>query len=419
MQEAIVVGGGLAGLTAARHLAEAGWAVTVLEQEATVGGRVRSQTVDGFTLDRGFQVLLTAYPAVQRELDLEALDLGSFRPGATVAFEDTLSSVADPLGDPGGLPGTLFSDALTLRDAWRLFRLRRELGRTAPEALLAPADTTIREYLAERGFSERFVDRFAAPFYGGITLDRSLSTTSAVFRYTFRMLARGRTSLPSDGMGAIPAQLADAARIAGASIEPETAVTAVSGRADGASVTTGGETRDVDAAVVATDPATAGDLTGVEAIPTASHGCVTQHFALPRTQRLHLRHPLVLNAGEEGPNQVAVMSEAAPAYAPSGMQLLSATFLGPGSTAENALAAAVRDRLDAWFPENRFADLELLRTDRIDHAQHVQPPGWFDDRPDPTAPAGTVVLAGDYTRWSSIQGALESGRDAADLVRSR
>jgi len=476
MADVIVVGGGLAGLVAARHLAARGENVTLLERRTTLGGRVRSECVDGFTLDRGFQVLFTAYPAVQRELDLDALDLGAFRPGATVALDDSRSGVADPLGDPGGLPGTLFSDALTLGDAWRLLRLRQELARTPPEDLLRPADTTIRQYLRERGFSARFVERFAAPFYGGITLDRSLSTSSAIFRYTFKMLAAGRIAIPAEGMGAIPAQLARATEDAGARLEVGSAVESVvpdggepgngiengdengKGDVDGdrnsVTVETQGETLAADAVVVATDPASARALTGVEEIPTASRGCVTQHFALPSTQRLHVRHPLVLNAAAAGPNQVAIVSDATPSLAPDGRQLLSATFLDsdvsgdgepreegpaaepggeqPASEAtksgpdelgeepldEDALAEQVRETLAGWFPENRFADLELLRTHRIDHAQHVQPPGVLATRPAVDAPAGPVFLAGDFTRWASIQGALESGQRAATAVES-
>ncbi|MEF8777050.1 MAG: NAD(P)/FAD-dependent oxidoreductase [Haloarculaceae archaeon] len=421
MSEVVVVGGGLAGLVAARGLAEAGDSVTLLERRDEMGGRVRSETVDGFTLDRGFQVLFTAYPAVRRELDLDALDLGAFRPGATVARGDNRSSVADPLGDPWGLPATLFSDALTLWDAWRLLGLRRELARTPADELLVPAGTTTREYLRENGFSRRFLDRFAAPFYGGITLDRSLSTSSAVFRYTFKMLASGRIAIPADGMGAIPAQLARGARDAGATIDPGTTVQAVDpvdGGDDGVAVETGNETLVADAAIVATDPASARELTGLAEVPTDSLGCLTQHFALPRTQDLHVRHPLVLNADEHGPNQVAIVSDASPSLAPEGQQLISATYLGQPSADEDALADRVREHLAGWFPENRFEALDLLRTHRIEHAQHPQPPGFLDARPAVDAPDGPVYLAGDYTRWASIQGALESGRRAVGAIES-
>lgn len=416
MASVAVVGGGLAGLVAARRLAEAGHELTLLEGRDAVGGRVRTDRVDGFTLDRGFQVLFEAYPAVQRELELDSLDLQPFPPGATVARGDSRTSVTDPFRDVRGLLATLFSDALTLRDALRLARLRRAVRRGAPPDVLMADDRTIREYLHERGFSRRFVERFVAPLYGGITLDRSLATTSAVFRYTFRMLTTGRTVVPAAGMAAVPEQLADRARTAGVHIQTERQVTTLDATETAATVETAGTTREVDAVVVAVDPETARHLTGVSDIDTERVGCVTQHFSLPRTQQLHVRHPLVLNAADARPNQVAILSDVAPSYAPADRHLLTSTVLGQPAADDSTLAERTRTVLETWFPENRFDDLELLRTHRIEHALHRQPPGSLATAPAVDAPAGPVVLAGDYTRWSSIQGALESGRRAAAAV---
>jgi len=126
---------------------------------------------------------------------------------------------------------------------------------------------------------------------------------------------------------------------------------------------------------------------------------------------------LLLNAADTRPNQVALLSTVAPEYAPEGMHLLSATFLGGPGEGDDALAGEVREALASWFPENQFGELELLRTDRIPFAQFAQPPGFLVELPDVDAPAGPVYLAGDYTRWSSIQGALESGRRVARKVR--
>jgi phytoene dehydrogenase-like protein len=413
----VVAGGGLAGLVAARHLATAGATVDCLEATGQVGGRVASRTVEGFTLDRGFQVLFTGYPAVRRELDLEELSPRRFAAGATLAAPNHRSTLSDPLADPAGAVPTLLNRDVTVGDKLRLVRLRRELTGRDPEDRFAGEDTSIRRYLEGRGFSTGFVERFAEPFYGGITLDRSLSTSSHVFEYTFEMLADGDTVVPADGMGAIPEQLRFRAETAGASVETDRTVTDVTPDGDGVRVETEAETRTADAAVVATDPRTAADLTGV-AVPTATRGCVTVHCSLPTHQTLDTGARILLNAAEDRPNTVAPMSTAAPEYAPDGRQLLSATFLGTPDADDGSLGETVRQALAAWYPENHFGELAVLAVDRVPFAQFTQPPGFRESLPAVDAPEGPVYLAGDYTRWSSIQGALESGRVAAEAVRA-
>jgi len=416
MTDVAVAGGGLAGLIATCHLAEDGHDVTLFEREETVGGRVRTTHADGYTFDRGFQVLFTAYPAVQRELDLDALDLRYFTPGATIARPDHRSVLSDPLRNPRDAVETVLNREIRTGDKLRTFRLQRELARTDFEAILDPdrSATTIEEYLADRGFSKAFVERFAAPFYGGITLDRSLSTDSRVFEYTFKMLSAGKTVVPAEGMGAIGEQLARRAKTAGARIETGRTVTAVE---DG--VELADERVDADAVVVATDPHTARELTGVESIPTGSKECVTQYYTLDSYAELDTGRKLLLNAADGRPNQIAPLSTAAPEYAPEGTQLLSATFLGTQERSDEQLAAETREALAAWYPERDLGGLQLRHTDRVDFAQFPQPPGFRSELPDPDAPDGPVVLAGDYTRWCSIQGALESGRRGAELAGAK
>lgn len=416
MTRVVVVGGGLAGLVAARRLAKAGADVELIERRETVGGRVRTRRKDGFVLDRGFQVLFTAYPAARRELDYEDLDLRQFAPGATIARPGSRSAIADPFRNPGALTETLFNREATLGDKLRVLALRRDLSGKDESEMFAGSDKTIGEYLDDRGFSRQFVERFFAPFYGGISLDRTLSTSAAVFEYTFRMLAEGEIAVPARGMGAIADQLANGARDAGAELTLGTTVEAVDVPEDRATVDTGGETREADAVVVATDPKAARNLTGVGSIPTDSRGCVTQYFSMPTHHGLDTGKKLLLNAGGTDPNHVAPLSAVAPEYAPDGRQLLSATFLGTPDASDDELATQVRTTLGAWYPERRFEDLSFLATDRIEFAQFAQPPGFYRDAPTVDAPDGSVYLAGDYTGWSSIHAALDSGRVAARAV---
>lgn len=416
-----VAGAGPAGLVAASRLAESGADVTVYERRSEIGGRVRSREVERFTLDRGFQTLFTAYPAVRRELDLDALDLRPFAPGACIARPGRRSLLSDPLRDrdPRALAASALTDEVTVSDKLRTLALVQDLRSRDPESFFSGPDATVRDYLLDDwGFSKRYVENFVAPFYGGITLDRSLSTSKRVFEYTFRALADGAAAVPADGMGAITRQLDARARRAGATVRTGEAVEAVDAESDGARVETAAGAIDADAAVVAADPRTARELTGVDAIPTEAVGCVTQQYRLPGGVDLGTGRRLLLDAAGVGPNTVVPISTVAPEYAPAGSELLSATFLGEDAreATDEELADRTRGALSSWYPEREFAALDPLATDRIPFAQFAQPPGVHERLPDVDAPGGRAYLAGEFTEWSSIQGAMESGRKAAAAV---
>ena len=414
----IVAGAGLAGLVAARRLADAGADVTVYEGRPEVGGRVRTESIDGFTLDRGFQVLFTAYPAVREELDLDALDLRYFTPGAVIARPGSRSTLSDPLRDPRALVASLRNDEVTLTDKARTLLLRQHVGSQDEAEIFGSFDRSIRSYLREWGFSEGYIENFVAPFYGGITLDRSLSTSKRVFEYTFKALSEGQIAVPAAGIGAIPEQLAERARAAGASIRCGEPVESITDRGDGVAVETSSRSVDADAVVVATDPKEAKRLTEVGSIPTDARGCVTQYYRLPEDAAPKTRRKLLLNAGDPSPNTVVPMSEVAPEYAPDGEALFNATFLDTSAQERDAdaLTEETRLTLEAWYPERDFSTLKRLDTHRIEFAQFDQPPGVHDDLPGPRAPGGRTYLAGDYTAWSAIQGAMRSGREAAAVV---
>lgn len=429
-----VVGGGLAGLVAARHIADAGADVTLFERRPEVGGRVRTAETDGFTLDRGFQVLLTSYPAVARELDLDALDLQSFAPGATICRPGSRSVLSDPLRDPARAVESAFNPEIPFSDKLRTLALRYDLSKRSEADFFTGEDASIREYLDEWGFSDAYIRNFVEPFYGGITLDRSLSTSKHVFEYTFRAMGRGNIAVPADGMAAIPDQLAARAEEAGVEIRMGEDVEALdtapggrftlgsggsSGTADGVRLELAdGETVDADAVVVATTPPEARTLTGVESVPTEGVGVVTGWYTLPEGLSFETGRRILLNAADASPNVVVPMGEVAPEYAPDDRTLIAATFLGEDAPErdDETLREDTRAALTAWYPERGFEGLETVDVQRVRFAQFAQPPGVHDALPGPDDPEGPVVLAGDYTEWSSIQGALESGRRASEAA---
>ncbi|WP_332840556.1 NAD(P)/FAD-dependent oxidoreductase [Halobacterium noricense] len=419
----VVVGGGLAGLTAARRLAADGFDVTLFERNEDVGGRVRSRRGDGYIFDRGFQVLFTAYPAARRELDFGALDLRAFSAGATICRDDQRSVLADPLREPSTLTQTLFNAEISTMDKLRTLRLRADLRAKSVDEIFAEPDATIEQHLYTYGFSERYVERFVRPFYGGITLDRDLDTSKRVFEFTFKMLSEGKTVVPAGGMGELSDQLADRAITQDARIVTETPVEEIAPGNATVDVQIPGETVEADAVVVAADPKSSRDLTGVDAIPTDGRGCVTQYFAVQSGHPLADSDRIHLNAGGEVPTTVAPLSGVASEYAPDDRALVAATTVGHEDAGDDVriesdgdLETRTRETVSAWYPAASLGDFELLRTDRLPFAQFAQPPGIHEDLPDVRAPDGAVYLAGDYTHDSSINGALEGGKAAADAV---
>lgn len=404
----VVIGAGLAGLSCARVLAERGVHVRVLEASDGVGGRVRSDVVDGFVLDRGFQVLFTAYPEVQRQIDLPALRPGSFLSGARVVVDGKGHDVTDPLRDPlAALPGVL-SPVGTLADKLRVLRLRLDVTRGSLQALWQRPSTTTLERLRAFGFSSTMIDRFFRPFLGGIFLDRDLSTSSRLFDFYFRMLSQGDTVLPRDGMGALSTQLAS--RLPQDIVALNTPVASVG--AD--HVVLQDQTRmAARAVVVATDGLAAARLLN-GALPTpASRGVTTLYFAASRSPLPQRR--LVLCADDGLVNSLCAPSDVSDAYAPRGQALLSVTVLGIPDVDDDGLQHAVRAQLRGLLGYE-VAQWRHLRTYRIAHAQPAQPPAAMELVERSARLDSGVFVAGDHRDHASIHGALASGRRVAEAV---
>ncbi|MBF6589058.1 MAG: FAD-dependent oxidoreductase [Ktedonobacterales bacterium] len=419
----LVVGGGLAGLTCAKVLVEAGREVRVLEASDHVGGRVRTdQSAEGFLLDRGFQVLFTAYPAARRHLDLAALKLREIVPGAVLIREGKWHTAGDPLSRLSLLGPTLSNPLLTFGDKLRALRLRRFVRRRSVHDIfygkvrgLRGGDVSARDELRRRHFSEDgFIANFARPFFGGIFLDRDLTTSARALLFTYKMLASGSIALPTDGIGAITDQLA--ARLPASAIHLETRVEGIieaEGRAVGVTLT-GGEEMQGDAIILATDAPTAERLSGR---PLPSEPVSVTCVYLATTESLYAGPRLLLNANPEAfVNNVLQLTNVSPAYAPPGQHLLSVTVLGLPEMDDAVLTARCREEMATWFPGKDLTRLRHVATYRIRFAQFRQPPGIFATLPPHAAPTAGLFLAGEYTASSSIQGAMESGETAAREV---
>ncbi len=405
--QVIVIGAGLAGLTAARLLRLAGLSVRVLEARSQVGGRVRSLVHEGFTLDVGFQVLFTAYPAVPRNLDLARLDLVSLPPAAVIREGRLRQTVGR---DPGSLLGTVRADSLTWPDRARVLRLAASLKSAPPAHLLLGDDEPTRVFLQRYGFSERSIARFFAPFFGGVFLKRDLSTSARLFRYYFRMLLDGAIALPRGGIGRVTQQLAE-----DTNVTLDTRVTRLTPHGDSVTVETHGETLHAAHVVVATDPPEIARLTGV-AVPTEGVGSTYLYYA--SSLRLDTEPRLLLSAAPGYINNALWLSNVNPLLAPPGQHLLSVTALGAEGLDDDELDDRVRRELAAWYGDGA-QQLRLLKVITLPFAQFAQPAGFSASLTPSETPLPNVYLASEVTSMSSVQGAMESGERAAALILGR
>lgn len=418
----VIIGAGLAGLTCARELIREGQRVLVLEAAEQAGGRVRTDLhEDGYRLDRGFQVLFTAYPAAQRHLNYDRLKQRLFEQGALLAREGKLYEIADPLREPGRVLADALNPLLTATDKMRVLRLRPRLTRLSTAGIFAGQgqpggqDESTEAYLRRLGFAENgFIANFARPFYGGIFLERELSTSARMFQFVFKMLATGRVMLPAEGMHSIPETLA--ASLPPGSLRCRARVSSIvteENRVTGVRLSNG-ETIEAEQVVVATDSPSAARLTG-RSLPTEARGSVCVYFG--GKERLYKQRKIVLNTAPTAyVNNAVLLSNIAPTYAPPRRHLLSATILDPQSTDDEQVARRALDELAGWFPEHNLSTWQMLGVYRLPFAQLVQPPGFFNTLPTNTTDTRGLYLAGEYTTSSSIHGAMHSGEHAARAV---
>ncbi len=417
--DVIIVGGGLAGLACGVVLGEAGKKVVLLEATDRVGGRVRSDVVDGYILDHGFQVLLTAYPACKRLLDYDALCLRFLEPGALIRNQGRFTLLGDPWRRPGQAISTALNPVGTLGDKLRVAKLRRQSrAGTLDDLYRRPQACATEDYLRRAGFSAKIIDQFFRPFIGGVFLDPSLCVSSRMLEFVFRMFSEGDVAIPAGGMAAIPQHLAQ--RLPHGTIRFESSVAKIDGREVHLTDETSLTARNV---VVATESSTAARLLGIESLDTEWNSTTTIYYAaedIPDRRKL-----LMLCGDETGPIETAtILSNVAAEYAPQDRALISVN-LGSIEDCEDLdrLDAAVRHQLQGWFGDQvkrwqrlrvyrvpfgvprRSLDTVVRSTLARDHVGE-----------DVSATADSVFVCGDYLETPSIQGAMNSGIRAAESI---
>jgi phytoene dehydrogenase-like protein len=404
----VVVGAGLAGLCCALELDRLDVPWILLDAADDVGGRVRTDRVQGFLLDRGFQVLLSAYPECRRLLDFDELRPQAFLPGAQVRVDNGFHRVGDPWRRPADALATLRAPVGSMVDKARIALLRARTAATPTHRLMDGDEATTGEHLAALGFSDRFVDVLLRPLFAGIQLDPELQTSRRAFDFVFAMLARGDNVLPAEGMQAIPRQLA--ARLDPARVRLGRRVRAVR---DTTVELEGAQPLPASAVVIATGGPAAAAL-DPRVVDPGSRGVGCVYFA---SERPPVSEPVIVLDGErQGPvNNLAVLDRVASGYAPPGAHLVSAAVVEGWQLPDAKLVPAVRAQLRSWFGA-AVDGWRHLRTDRIPHAQPDQTPPRLSPPQRPVRLAPGRYVCGDHRDDASINGAMVSGRRAAEAV---
>lgn len=402
--DVIVVGAGIAGLTAAAQLTEAGLSVLVVEASDRVGGRAGTEEVSGFVVDRGFHLVSTVEHG-----DNPKLDLGCFAPGVDLRLDGKhvrFGNLAPGrVADRATLRTPLGSPADRARQAHWLTRI----SAATPETLLAAPERSTAELVAELGLSRRVIEGFLAPYLAAFTGEPDLTLSARATELALRQLVRGRWAVPADGIAAIPRHLA--ATLPAGSVRLETEVLVV--QADG--VVTGDEVLRSAAVIVATDPATAFELLPGLHEPALRPVTTFHHVAnLPRPASPRWEPSVLVDAAPDSPiSRTAAVSHAAPGRSPDHRTLVSTNVLGHLGTRTAELEAQVRARLgELYGPDGEGWDCVAIH-----HFPHAVPamtaPHNFRR---PVRLIHGLYVCGDHRGAAGIDGAIESGRRAARSV---
>ena len=396
-----IIGGGISGLIAARVLEEYGLSATIIEATDRLGGRVKTDVVDGYSLDHGFQVLLTAYPAAKKHLDFDALALQEFLPGSAIFKNGKQKIIGDPLRNLSLLLPTLFSGIGTVNDKLKILALNRRLKKKSIQNIFAEKEQTTLAYLENIGFSETIITDFFIPFFSGIFLENKLETSSRMFEFVYKMFGEGNAALPKDGIQAIPKQLFE--KLKSTTIIFNTKVKSVE---NGSIILESGETLKSNFTIIATQAS--GLVSNLKNQATLWKSCDTLYFEVAKRE---IKKPLIgLIAAPNALINNIFYHTSLQTSATALKELLSVTVIDRQNLTNKQLVTEVQKELKELCNIDYCTFIKQYNIPMaLPKLQDIQ----YEMLPSETRLTETIFLAGDTQLNGSLNAAMIAGERAA------
>jgi protoporphyrinogen oxidase len=396
-----IIGAGVSGLVASKVLEDHGYKAMIIEATDRVGGRVKTDVIDGYQLDHGFQVLLTAYPSAQKYLNFDALELQHFLPGAAIFSDGNQKTIGDPLRNISLFFPTLFSGIGKFSDKLKILKLNSLLKKTTLAEIFAKSEKTTLQYLINFGFSEEIIFKFFKPFFSGIFLEPELETSSRMFEFVYKMFGEGFATLPKGGIEAIPKQLKSNLKYS--KFQFNTKVKSVE---DGKIILDNGTELESDFTIIATESSKlVGNLKKKE---TKWKSCDTLYF---ETNTMTIRKPIIGLIAESNALINNIFYHSSILSKSTGRkQLLSVTVVKQHNLSKEALKIRVQKELQTYCG---IDSCRLIKHYTIPKALPNLNELKYEMLPAETELTNSIFLAGDTQLNGSLNAAMISGEKAA------
>ena len=359
--KAVVVGAGLAGIAATWALEQHGYECVLLESSDQIGGRMKTVTLGEHNVDEGFHVLHTAYPTLERWLDIDRLELKPMDPATSLITPSSgrLQTLGDPLRAPLLMLPSLFTAGLW--NSLRMLRWRLKSKKKDLEYAMDQPTQSIDKGFESMRFSPTFRDSFLHPLFTGITLDNERRERTSFASFTWASMSHGSMTMPRDGIQAVPKQLAS--HLKENTIRYNTNVSSVS---SSGVILDNGETMDADLVVVAVPQHIANTWLDN---PTQIVRKQTATFVFEAEQSPLDKPRLLLNREYEQDGQNILHVHVPTLLHPSSKHLVVATVVGEIASEhrKKAVQKAIHEELTQWFGQDT-SSWKLVGTTHVDYA---------------------------------------------------